>query len=1003
MKLCIFSLLAASWTATQAFKIPNVFPEIRHNFRHNFGHATTDVTAAGVHVSELKASQEGEDLFNLVQTLEAFISPFIPKSATGSFEITHFYRSAHNGLIHIFTRQVINGIPVMNGLGQLNMDNNNNIISSSDSFWNGEVPVVESKPMPKAKAVIKFLKAMGEGGPPVTNAPDENAEQMWVVNGKEIKLSWIFEVQIGDFDHVLEVAIDAGNGHILQCLDLVVGDEDLFEENEGSGRKLAQTTESAKYRGWGVPNMTPDLGDSELHIDPQVPEASPLGWHAISSSQTFRDTRGNNVFAQENSRNEAGFPPENGYRPESKSAGIDFDFDMNFNNDPADGENLDATITNLFLMNNIMHDLLYTYGFDEGSGNFQINNFEKGGNGNDAVVANSLDGSGTNNANMYTPADGFAPRMRMYRWNFSPGEDKPSSLDGTVVAHEYVHGLSNRLTGGPQNSGCLSSLDAGGMGEGWSDYVGIMMSINEASQFEESHGVGGWLVGGVGIRRYPYTTDMSVNPLTFDDINIARSMGVHAIGTIWASILYDMSANLVADFGFNEDIYQCQNCSAENQGGNKVALQLVIDGMKLQPCNPSFIDARDAILMADEVDYEGVHQCSIWRSFARRGLGIFASDTSVASESFCVPDECQTSDTSDCTSAPTPAPFSDQDLGQLDLGEVFVQGSTEGRSDTYGNPASDVRIFFALPKLDELLNLEISLCSPITQYDTYIWLLDSNGNLVASNDDSRSCGSNELSSYLDLSVGRISNATLRSGEDYILVIDGYANSSGEFGLNLSLEIQVPTFPPSRPPSVPPTFPDDDESESVCYAVRILADEIGIENLCENILDLDIEYQCGVAETTFPTFFPTYQPTFFPTADPTAMPTVVPTVVPTKSTNSETNSISVELKCADNQRFTTDKPLYMILVGEKRESSSLNLGLMTARAIHNIELTVEAEDVGELRAVRFCLDENEPDRTRLSRSNFNLYKDGQRYALERRNRNMPVLLPGRCHEENVIMV
>jgi extracellular elastinolytic metalloproteinase len=60
----------------------------------------------------------------------------------------------------------------------------------------------------------------------------------------------------------------------------------------------------------------------------------------------------------------------------------------------------------------MIHDVFYQYGFDEKSGNFQDWNFGKGGLGNDAVIANAQDGSGTNNANFATPPDGQHGRMR---------------------------------------------------------------------------------------------------------------------------------------------------------------------------------------------------------------------------------------------------------------------------------------------------------------------------------------------------------------------------------------------------------------------------------------------------------------------------------------------------------------------------------------------------------------------------------------------------------------
>jgi hypothetical protein len=73
-------------------------------------------------------------------------------------------------------------------------------------------------------------------------------------------------------------------------------------------------------------------------------------------------------------------------------------------------------VTNLFYWNNVIHDVLEGYGFDEAAGNFQVDNFGRGGAGNDPVNAEAQDGGGTDNANFATPADGSRPRMQMYLW-----------------------------------------------------------------------------------------------------------------------------------------------------------------------------------------------------------------------------------------------------------------------------------------------------------------------------------------------------------------------------------------------------------------------------------------------------------------------------------------------------------------------------------------------------------------------------------------------------------
>jgi hypothetical protein len=140
---------------------------------------------------------------------------------------------------------------------------------------------------------------------------------------------------------------------------------------------------------------------------------------------------------------------------------------------------------------------------------------------------------------------------------------------------------------------------------------------------------------------------MSVNPLTFADYNFhpaGAPLGDHAIGEIWAAALWDMNWLLIDKYGYDPDLttgYVPGN--GPGGAGNKLALQLVSDGLKLQPANPTFIEARDAILLADRNLPGGQNQQSIWAAFARRGLGYGASvpgndpDAATVSASFAMP------------------------------------------------------------------------------------------------------------------------------------------------------------------------------------------------------------------------------------------------------------------------------------------------------------------------------------------------------------------------------
>ena len=60
-----------------------------------------------------------------------------------------------------------------------------------------------------------------------------------------------------------------------------------------------------------------------------------------------------------------------------------------------------------------------------------------------------------------------------------------------------------------------------------------------------------------------------------------------------------------------------------------------------QPCNPNFVQARDAIIDADTALTGGVNKCLIWKGFAKRGLGQGAKYSATKrTNSFVVPADC---------------------------------------------------------------------------------------------------------------------------------------------------------------------------------------------------------------------------------------------------------------------------------------------------------------------------------------------------------------------------
>jgi hypothetical protein len=722
---------------------------------------------------------------------------------------------------NVYVNQLHRGIEVYNSNSSFAIKNAT-VINASVSFTEGVTQKVNTtQPVITAtSAISSAASALGIENPSVLilletvgtnsfiysngNISLENIPVKLVyqtTDNNTLRLAWDLSIYLLDASHYYSVRIDAVNGALLDTTDWVTscnfgeaahshasgfeGKSVLFGASSISLNLLSEP----EYRVFPIPAESPNHGPDALVLSPADPTASPFGWHDTDGAPGAESTLtiGNNVLAQDdiNGNNGSGFSPDGG-------ADLHFDFPFDLTMQP--NTYLDASVTNLFYMNNILHDVLYLYGFDEASGNFQENNYGNGGLGSDSVNADAQDGSGTNNANFATPPDGSNPRMQMFLWSPAPadlltintgplagsylaieaafggpltttpitadtvvvldddagpstdpndacdaitngpdlvgkivfirrgacefgfkvlaaetegaiavvmvnnvagapivmgagsqggsvtipsvmvsnvdgeamiaeitgggpfnatlvlpttvGPDIDGDLDNGIVAHEFGHGVSNRLTGGPANTGCLNNSEQ--MGEGWSDYLALMFTIEPGDMGADVRGIGTFALGqsttGNGIRTFPYSTDLTINPHTYDDIKTESVP--HGVGSVWAAMLWDMTWDLIdANGGTIGDIYT-------GTSGNNIALQLVMDGMKLQPCSPGFVDGRDAIIAADAVANGGANFCLIWNAFARRGLGLSASQGSSGSvadgtEAFDVPVGCDTTGVND--------------------------------------------------------------------------------------------------------------------------------------------------------------------------------------------------------------------------------------------------------------------------------------------------------------------------------------------------------------------
>ena len=460
-------------------------------------------------------------------------------------------------------------------------------------------------------------------GAPGLSLDDIPAKLQYVMTPKGLTLTWNFVIRTADTMHWYDVSADASTGELAALHDWV---------------------DHASYRGLKLPTENVDDGGFATINDPADPVASPFGWHDTDgiAGAEFTDTRGNNTHAHLDRNGDD--VADAGSRPSGGSS-LDFSgYTFNASGAPSTAQNKNAAVVNLFYANNMAHDIHFRYGFDEVSGNFQVRNYSGLGVGGDPLQADAQDAAdagATDNANMATPPEGFSPRMQMYEFTFSnPRRD--SDLDNGIIIHEFGHGVSNRLTGGPANANALDAQQSGSMGEGWSDWWGLMLTQRPTDTQNQRMPIGNYVLNqsasGGGIRRFPYSFDMSINPLTLGSYNNG-GQEVHDAGEIWCAVLWDLNWALINKYGFDANLLSGYDKNAgpgtPTGAGNKLVMQLVMDGLKLQPANPTFLDARDAIIQADLVLTGGKNFSEIWTTFARRGFG-FSADAGGSPDSFTV-------------------------------------------------------------------------------------------------------------------------------------------------------------------------------------------------------------------------------------------------------------------------------------------------------------------------------------------------------------------------------
>lgn len=407
---------------------------------------------------------------------------------------------------------------------------------------------------------------------------------------------------------------DTGNGLTL-CWEVLMGLPDGFERyrviidaTTGGPLYSKPTTLHVQARGnvaFPDPRTARQMIDFPLHLSsygftriPSVPKEFPGQW------VTTDGTDGANVRSLLSVPAPASGPPALG----TKVDGI-----LTF--DPAHQAGDEQQRVTSFYVSNYMHDLLYMLGFRENDGNFQT----KGVGTPDPMVIAVLSTPLPNGAFINVePSDGKYPTMFLDPFGGMNG--RHTALDATAVIHEYAHGLSIRLVGGYSSKANLANVQSASMGEGWGDYFACTLTNSVV--------VGAWLQGNAGgIRSFPYDEAF---PDHFGKLGTGRYNEVHNNGEIWCAALLELNRRI----------------------GVEVTMQVIVDGMKLTPSNPTYLEARDAILHALtdmglaknwDFGYRELINRQAWRAFARFGMGAHAKsgssiDYAGIAADFTVPD-----------------------------------------------------------------------------------------------------------------------------------------------------------------------------------------------------------------------------------------------------------------------------------------------------------------------------------------------------------------------------
>ncbi|VUC31150.1 unnamed protein product [Clonostachys rosea] len=574
--------------------------------------STKYVNNAGAKSSlSLQGSQKSTYLEAAYELVEA-----VAPGATYSIIPGHYTGS--NGISHVHFKQTFHGVEIDNAVFNVNIDRNNEIFSFGNSFVNGGFP--ESSPEAKKSHSLPPVEAL-EAIKRTLDLPLEIISSTKAELTDECRQSYDLHNVRGltRYPTAKLVYFAKPNGKLALTWKVGTDGQDAsyssYVDAENEPATVIAVLDHVNrwiYEVYPFDVGSPADGNRTEIEDPQDSKASPFGWHnPLNTTTNTYDTTGNNVVVGAHptllgGQHPATSPNESFVFPYVPDTGSLWDF-------------YEAGVTQAFYVTNMLHDLYYILGFTPEAGNFQIDNNDEGGLGDDAVRINVQKNGAFNNGVFFQEIDGRSPEMNIYPYDKTdPMRD--SSFEAGLLIHED----------------CLSAFEPNGMAEGWSDFYAAALTVKPEADRNSNYAVSAWgLNNSTGVRLRLYSTDMAINEYTYSTVNDFNR--VHQVGTVWCTMLYEMLWNLIDKHGKNDNP-RPDMVNGVPTDGKFLSVKLTTDAFALQPCNPSFVQARDAIIDADVALTGGVNACEVWTAFAKRGLGASAVTGEPRVDSFDLPE-----------------------------------------------------------------------------------------------------------------------------------------------------------------------------------------------------------------------------------------------------------------------------------------------------------------------------------------------------------------------------